>query len=387
MMIPYGRQSIDATDVAAVVEVLKSDWLTQGPMTPRFEEAVAARTGAAFGVAVNSATSALHIACAALDVGPGDWVWTSPITFVASANCARYCGANVDFVDIDPRTYNMSVAALGEKLRQARRSGRTPKVLIPVHFAGQSCDMVGMRALADEYGFKIIEDASHAVGGDYRGAPIGNCANSDVTVFSFHPVKIITSAEGGMAMTNDEALARRMRRLRSHGVTRAPEEMQEPDAGAWRYEQIDLGFNYRMTDVQAALGLSQLRRIDEFVAHRRRLAAVYDERLADLPLLSPYQDAAGRSAFHLYVIQVDERRSGVARRALFDRLRAAGIGVNVHYIPVHLQPYYRQLGFESGQFPHAEEYYSRALSLPLFFDLSPSALERVVAAVRAGLTR
>lgn len=383
-MIPYGRQTISAADIEAVVEVLQSDWLTQGPSVPRFEEVVASAVGANQAVALNSATSALHVACLAIGVGPKDRVWTSPITFVASANCALYCGAQVDFVDVDPRTYNMSVAALECKLRDAARHNALPKVVIPVHFAGQPADMAGIHALAREYGFKVIEDASHAIGGDYRGAPIGNCAFSDVTVFSFHPVKIITTAEGGMALTNDAELATKMKRLRSHGITRLPVEMQVNDPAAWYYEQIDLGFNYRMTDVQAALGLSQHRRIAEFVGRRRLLAAVYDAQLKELPVKLPYQHSDGRSAWHLYVIQVDAR-SGVERRRLFEHLRAAGIGVNVHYIPVHLQPYYRRLGFAPGQFPHAEQYYANALSLPLFFGLTSSQQEEVVAALRQGL--
>ena len=383
-MIPYGRQAISAQDEDAVIEVLRSDWLTQGPLVPRFEQVVAAKVGARHGVAVNSATSALHIACMALGLGPGDRLWTSPITFVASSNCALYCGAAVDFVDIDARTYNMGVPALAEKLEAAQRTNTLPKIVMPVHFAGQSADMVGIHALAQRYGFRIIEDASHAVGGEYRGAPIGNCAYSDIAVFSFHPVKIITTAEGGMAMTNDAQLARRMQLLRSHGTTRVPEEMQEVDPGAWYYEQLALGYNYRMTDLHAALGVSQHQRIDEFVGRRRELARAYDEMLRDLPLKLPAQYSDGRSAFHLYVVQTDRARGAVDRRVLFDRLRAAGIGVNVHYIPVHLQPYYRKLGFRPGQFPQAEEYYANAISLPMYFGLSSAQQEQVVAALRAG---
>lgn len=384
-MIPYGRQSISDADIEAVVATLKSDWLTQGPAVPAFERAVADKVGARHGIAANSATSALHMACIALKLGPGDRLWTSSITFVASANCARYCGADVDFVDIDARTYNLSVPMLASKLEAAERSGTLPKVVVAVHLAGQSCDMKGIRELSRRYGFKVIEDASHAVGGDYLGAPVGNCAYSDIVIFSFHPVKIITTAEGGMAMTNDSALARAMELARSHGITRLPHEMEQQDPGGWYYEQIDLGYNYRLTDLHAVLGSSQHRRIDEFVARRRELAAAYDRQLAGLPLLLPYQDPDTRSAFHLYVIQTDTKRGGVDRRTLFDRLRAAGIGVNVHYIPVHLQPYYRRLGFREGQFPISEAYYANALSLPLYFDLSDAQQEQVVAAVRAAL--
>lgn len=377
-MIPYGRQAIDDDDIRAVVNVLHSDFLTQGPMVPRFEEAVAGACAVSHAVAVNSATSALHIACLALDLGPGDWLWTSPNTFVASANCGLYCGARVDFVDIDPRTYNLSLNALALKLEQAERAGTLPKVVMPVHFAGQSCDMAGIHALARRYGFRIVEDASHAIGGHYRGAPVGNCAYSDITVFSFHPVKIITTGEGGMALTNDATLAERMCLLRTHGVTRAPERMQAVGQGPWYYEQVDLGFNYRMTDIHAALGVSQHARIAEFVERRREIAQRYDESLAALPLVLPFQSPDTASAFHLYVIQVDPARAPIDRRTLFDRLRSAGIGVNVHYIPVHTQPHYRQLGFRPGQFPAAERYYANAISLPIFFGLQPSQQAHVV---------
>lgn len=384
-MIPYGRQSIADEDVDAVVRVLTSDWLTQGPLVPAFEQAVAASVGAAHAVAMSSATAALHVACLALDVGPGDRVWTSPNTFVASANCARYCAAQVDFVDIDPLTYNLSVAALVSKLEEAERTATLPKVLVVVHFAGQSADMAAIQGLARRYGFKIIEDASHAIGGDYLGAPIGNGAYCDITIFSFHPVKIITTAEGGMAMTNDSRLAQRMRRLRSHGITRDGGEMQRGSEGPWYYEQIELGFNYRMTDLQAALGLSQHRRIGAFVDRRRQLANRYDKLLAALPLQLPHRTVDANSAWHLYVIQVDAKRTSMDRRTLFERLRARGIGVNVHYIPVHLQPYYQALGFRRGQFPQAESYYANAISLPLYFDLQPAQQDEVVAALRAEL--
>lgn len=384
-MIPYGRQYITDQDVDAVVEVLKSDWLTQGPIAPRFEQAVAEKVGARHAVAVNSATSALHIACLALDLGPGDRLWTSPNSFTASANCGLYCGASVDFVDIDPRTYNISTEALAAKLAEAELLGTLPKVLVAVHFAGQSCDMMSIHALAQRYHFKIVEDASHAIGGSYHGAPIGNCGYSDVTVFSFHPVKIITTAEGGMALTNSPDLAARMQRLRTHGITRDPAQMVGPAQGPWYYEQIDLGFNYRMTDVHAALGLSQLSRIDEFVARRRQIARAYDEVCADLPVVRPYQRPDAQSAWHLYVVQVDRDRTAIDRGTLFERLRKAGIGVNVHYIPVHTQPYYRRLGFQQGQYPQAELYYANALSLPMYFGLQPIQQQEVITALESAL--
>jgi UDP-4-amino-4,6-dideoxy-N-acetyl-beta-L-altrosamine transaminase len=375
--IPYGRQSVTDDDVQAVVDVLRSDFLTQGPAVPAFERAVAEACGAAHAVAVNSATSALHLACLALGVGPGDLVWTSPITFVASANCARYCGADVDFVDIDPATYNLSVPALAEKLEVAARSGRLPKVVVPVHLAGAPCDMAGIAELARRYGFRVLEDASHAVGARHGETPVGACTLSDIAVFSFHPVKIITTGEGGMALTNDRGLARRMELLRSHGVTREPAEMAEAPHGGWYYEQTALGFNYRMTDLQAALGRSQLARLEASIAARHRVADRYDRALAPLPLVTPRRPAAGRSAFHLYVVLVEDG-APADRRRVFDHLREHGVGVNVHYIPVHLQPDYRRLGFRPGSFPVAERYYARALSLPMFPTLTEAQQDRVV---------
>jgi UDP-4-amino-4,6-dideoxy-N-acetyl-beta-L-altrosamine transaminase len=382
-MIPYARQSISSQDVDAVVEVLKSDWLTQGPTVPRFELAVAERVGAEYAVAVNSATSALHVACLALELGPGDRLWTSPNTFVASANCALYCGADVDFVDINPRTYNMSVESLAAKLEGAERLRTLPKVLVPTHFAGQSCEAEAMHTLAKRYGVKIIEDASHAIGGLYRDLPVGNCAYSDIAVFSFHPAKIITSGEGGMALTNNRTLAESMRRLRTHGITRDRAQMLGPIDGIWSYEQHELGFNYRMTDIQAALGLSQHSRIAEFVSRRREIARIYDEALASLPLILPFQHPDTASAFHLYVVKIDPARTSIDRSTLFDAMRAAGINVNVHYIPVHTQPYYKRKGFRHGQYPEAEAYYSHALSLPMFATLRDDDIGRVVATLRA----
>jgi UDP-4-amino-4,6-dideoxy-N-acetyl-beta-L-altrosamine transaminase len=378
-MIPYGRQSIDAADIDSVVEVLKSDFLTQGPAIPKFETAVAAYCGAAHGVAVSNGTAALHVACMALDLGPGDVLWTSPITFVASANCALYCGAEVDFVDIDPRTYNMSVERLAEKLKQAERDGRLPKIVVPVHLTGQSADMRGIGELARRYGFKVIEDASHAVGATYGNRPVGDCAYSDIAIFSFHPVKIITTGEGGMMMTNDPELAWKMAMLRTHGITRDPDRLRSPsDGGGWYYEQQALGFNYRMTDIQAALGYSQLRRIDELLAKRRWLAARYDEAFDGLPLTRPWQHPETGSSWHLYVIRID----AAAHSSAFEQLRSAGIGVNLHYIPVPRQPYYRDLGFDPADWPEAEAYYAEAISLPLYPDLGEDEQDAVIAAVK-----
>lgn len=368
-MIPYGRQTISDADVEAVVRVLRSDYLTQGPQVPAFEQAVAEHVGVPHAVAVNSATSALHMACLALDLGPGDWLWTSPNSFVASANCALYCGAGVDFVDVDPRSYNMCAQALSEKLAQAKTTGRLPKVVVPVHFAGQSCDMQAIAALAQEYGFKVIEDASHAIGGRWMGSQIGGCRHSDVTVFSFHPVKIITTAEGGMLTTRDPRIAQRLVDLRSHGITRDADRLGRQDQGAWYYEQQSLGFNYRMTELQAALGLSQMTQLDHFVALRHERVARYELGLEGLPIVRPWQHPDSHSAFHLYVVQVTPRTS-LTRRALFDALRGAGVLVNVHYIPIHLQPYYQRMGFKAGDFPNAEAYYDHAVSLPLYAGLS-----------------
>lgn len=380
-MIPYGRQDISSEDIAAVVAVLQSDFLTQGPAVPQFETVVASCCAAKYGVAVNSATSALHLACLALELKPGDRLWTSPNTFVASANCARYCGASVDFVDIDQRTLNLSPDALAIKLEQAEKTGSLPRVVVPVHFAGQSCDMAAIHALADSYGFRILEDASHAIGGRYQDQPIGNGRYADITVFSFHPVKIITTGEGGMALTHDAGLAEHMARLRSHGITR--DIAAQAAVGPWFYEQIELGFNHRMTDLQAALGLSQLARLSAYIAARRRLADRYDALLADLPLTTPWRDPAATSAWHLYVVRLNDASR---RRAVFEHLRAAGIGVNVHYIPVHLQPDYRRLGFGPGDFPVAEDYYSRAITLPLYPGLSDAEQDRVVSVLREALT-
>jgi UDP-4-amino-4,6-dideoxy-N-acetyl-beta-L-altrosamine transaminase len=375
--IPYGRQDISQADIDAVVDTLRSDWLTQGPAVERFEQAMAAYTGAVQAVAVNSATSALHIACQALGLGPGDLGWTTPNTFVASANCLRYVGAQVDFVDIDPLTLNLDPAALEAKLQRAKAHGRLPKVVIPVHFSGRSCDMQALRRLADEYGFRLIEDASHAVGARYAGQPVGAGQLSDLTVFSFHPVKIITTAEGGLVLGNDAALMQRVARLRSHGITRDPGCMEGESEGPWYYQQIELGWNFRLTDLQAALGLSQLTRLDEFVARRRALARRYGDLLAGLPLDAPPCD--DDSAWHLYVIRLHD---AARRRAVFDGLRAANIGVNVHYIPVHLQPDYRRLGFNPGDFPNAERYYAGAISLPLYPGLGEADQDRVVATLR-----
>lgn len=381
-MIPYGRQDISEEDIAAVVEVLRSDWLTQGPAIARFEDAVARYCGVRYAVAVCNATAALHIACLAAGLKPGGLLWTVPNTFVASANCALYCGARVDFVDIDPHSYNLSIEALEQKLARAEQLGDLPDVLVPVHFAGQSCDMRRIGQLAERYGFRVIEDASHAIGGRYRGRPVGSCEFSAMTVFSFHPVKIVTTGEGGMVLTNDAALCERLRSLRSHGITRDPAMMDREPDGPWFYQQVELGFNYRMTDLQAALGASQLARIDSFVARRQALAERYDRLLAGLALSVPQRDAAAYSAFHLYVVRLRLDDSGVTHRQTFDALRARGIGVSLHYIPVHTQPYYQRLGFREGDFPAAEAYYREALSLPMFFALTDAEQDQVVAALR-----
>tara|TARA_R110000851_G_C13099132_1_gene567964 strand:+ start:2085 stop:3233 length:1149 start_codon:yes stop_codon:yes gene_type:complete len=377
-MIPYGRQDISESDIEAVVKVLRSDFLTQGPAVTRFERAVADKVGASFALATNSATSALHLACLALDLGQGDLLWTTPVTFVASANCGIYCGAEVDFVDIDPDTYNLCPTALALKLEEAKRSGRLPKVVVAVHLCGQSCEMQALQALAEEYGFRLIEDASHAIGGKYLGRYIGGCQYSDITIFSFHPVKIITTGEGGMALTNQPELDEKMRLLVSHGITRDPTKMTHGADGSWYYQQVALGFNYRMTDIQAALGFSQLQRLDEYVDRRHVLAERYDQEFANLPLKTPVRKTEGRSSFHLYVVRVGADRRG----EIFEALRERGIGVNVHYIPVHTQPYYRDMGFKEGDFPESERYYQEAISLPLYPGLSLNDQNTVVAAVK-----
>jgi len=380
-MIPYGRQHITAEDEAAVLAVLRSDYLTQGPQVPAFEAAVRDATGAPHAVAVNSATSALHVACLALGLGPGGLLWTSPITFVASANVGRLCGAEVDFVDIDPETFNMDPAALAARLSAADRAGRLPDIIMPVHMCGQSCDMAAIGALARRYGVRVIEDASHAIGARLGNAAVGDCAHSDICVFSFHPVKIVTTAEGGVATTRDAGLARAMERLRSHGVTRDAVEMEGESHGPWYYQQIDLGLNYRMTELQAALGVSQMARLDDYVMRRNALADAYDTALAGLALRRPGRQADTLSAFHLYVVRVDPAR----RRAVFDALRADDIGVNVHYIPVHLQPYWRRLGFGPGDFPASEAYYAGAISIPLFPGMTEADQAQVVAALSRAL--
>jgi UDP-4-amino-4,6-dideoxy-N-acetyl-beta-L-altrosamine transaminase len=384
--IPYGRQDISQADIDAVMAVLKSDFLTQGPMVPQFEGSVASYCGAKHALAVNSATSALHIACLALGLGPGDYLWTSPITFVASANCALYCGAQVDFVDIDPRTYNLCPQALELKLELAEGEGKLPKVVIPVHLCGQPCDMPRIHALASRYGFKIIEDASHAIGGKYKDQPIGNCDYSDITVFSFHPVKIITTAEGGMCLTNSAALANKMELLRSHGITRDPSQMSGAADGPWHYQQIELGYNYRMTELQAALGNSQMTRLDQYVRRRHELANRYDLQLAEMPVTKPWQHPDGYSGLHLYPIRLQLDKLSKTRLMIFEALRAQGIGVNLHYIPVPTQPYYRRLGFNPDDFPHAQAYYREAISLPIYQGLSNDQQDSVIAALRSALS-
>jgi len=382
MKIPYGRQEITQGDIDAVVAVLKSDFITQGPCVPRFEKALADYCDAKYAVATNSATSALHLACRALGLGEGDWLWTSPITFVASANCGLYCGAEVDFVDIDPKTYNISVDALEQKLKQAEKNGTLPKILVAVHLGGQPCEMQKIYTLSQHYVFRIIEDASHAVGGRYQDEPIGNCCYSDITVFSFHPVKIITTAEGGMALTNQSDLAAKMELLRSHGTTRDSALMTHEPDGPWYYQQIELGYNYRMTELQAALGSSQLERLDEYVARRHQLAQRYDQLLSELPVVLPWQHPDSYSGLHLYVIRLQLDKITSSHRQVFESMREQGIGVNVHYIPVHTQPYYQNMGFREGEFPEAERYYQEAISLPMYPTMTEAQQDEIVSALQ-----
>lgn len=366
-MIPYGRQDITEEDINEVNKVLRSDFLTQGPLVPKFEKSIADYCGAAHAIAVNSATSALHIACLALDLGPGDWLWTSPNTFVASANCGRYCGADVDFVDIDPNTYNMSIDALSEKLIQAEKLGKLPKIVVPVHFGGQPCDMPAIHELSKSYGFKIIEDASHAIGASYNKIRVGSCIHSDVTVFSFHPVKIITTAEGGMALTNNKSIADKIFRLRTHGITRDETKMyQKPENEIWNYQQIELGYNYRMNDIQAVLGLNQMKRLNEYVKRRHQIANYYDENLKNLPIKLPWQMSNFYSSYHLYPILIDHELSEKNQKQVYEELRKNEIAVNLHYTPVHLHPYYQSLGFKKKTFPIAEEFYKKAISIPIY---------------------
>ncbi len=377
-MIPYGRQDINQADIQAVIDVLHSEFLTQGPAVPAFETAVQLHSNAKYAIAVNSATSALHIACLALGVGQGDIVWTTPITFVASANCALYCGAKVDFVDIHPLTWNMDVEALAVKLAQAERSGQLPKVVILVHFGGLPCDMAAIHTLSKQYGFRVIEDASHAIGASDEGQPVGACEYSDITVFSFHPVKIITTAEGGLITTNNALLAASMRLLRSHGITRDKGEMQGSSHGPWYYQQIALGFNYRMTDMQAALGLSQMQRLGAFIERRHEIVTRYQEVLLDLPVQSQLQSPDCFSAYHLFVIRLQLDQMKLSHLNVFNAMRDAGILVNLHYIPVYLQPYYQKMGFNTGYCPEAERYYSEAISLPMYASMTDAQHETVM---------
>lgn len=376
-MIPYGRHHISEDDIKAVEEVLKSAFLTQGDKVALFEQTIAQYVGAKYAYAVNSATSALHIACLAIGLGEGDWLWTTPITYVASANCGRYCGANVDFVDIDPKTLNMSIDALEEKLRSAKLENRLPKVVVPVHLCGEPCDMKQIHRLSQQYGFKIIEDASHAIGAKYQDTFVGSCQYSDITVFSFHPVKIITTAEGGMAVTNNPKLAQQLSLYRSHCVTRDPSLMTHEPDGDWYYQQVGLGFNYRMTELQGALGVSQMGSLEKFIARRHQIATRYDEVFEGLPILLAYRNPENFSSLHLYPIQVLPE-SGKNRKEVFDFFRAHDINVNVHYIPVHTQPYYQQFGFKYGDFPNAEQYYSRAFSIPIFYGLTDEMQDTVI---------
>lgn len=385
-VIPYGKQNINQDDIEAVIDVMRSDFLTQGPQVPRFEAAVLEQVQAEYAVAVNSATSALHIACMALGLGSGDWLWTTPNTFVASANAGLYCGAKVDFVDINPLTFNICPDALEKKLISAKLNDSIPKVLVPVHLCGQPCDMKAIHSLCQKYGVKIIEDASHAIGASYLGRPVGSCEYSDIVVFSFHPVKIVTTAEGGVAVTNNSDLAQNMALYRSHGITRDPSLMTEPPHGDWYYQQVALGYNYRMTELQAALGIAQMKRLHEFVAKRHKIAARYDQLLRDLPLQRSLCIEGAYSAMHLYVIRLNLKDVDASHREVFSALRSNGIGVNLHYIPVHMQPFYRAFGFREGDFPESEKYYSEAISLPMYPDLSEADQDEVVGVLASLLT-
>ncbi len=385
MFIPYGKQNINQADIDSVIDVLKSDWLTQGPSVEMFEEAAKSYHAANHACAVNSATSALHIACLALGLREGDWLWTSPNTFAASSNCGLYCGADIDFVDIDPNTLNMCAQKLEVKLEEAKTKGTLPKIVVPVHFGGLSCDMEAIYNLSIKYGFKIIEDASHAVGGSYFGNPVGSCTYSDITVLSYHPVKIITTGEGGMALTNDTDLAKKLVLLRSHGITRDAGIMSGESHGDWFYQQIDLGLNYRMTDIQAALGASQYARLDEFIANRNRIAMRYKDQLVDFPLTTQSVSLKIHSAYHLFVIMLTDEKHVKNRKLIFKSLREAGIGVNVHYIPVHTHPYYKKLGFNYGDFPEAEKYYQSAISIPMYPDLTIKDQDYVLKALKQSL--
>ena len=381
-MIYYGKQNVNEADIKSVVDVLQSDFLTQGPVLEQFEKKVAEYCGAKYAVAVTNATSALHIACRAAGLGEGDILWTSPITFTASANCGRYCGADVDFVDIDAATYNMSVDELAKKLQKAKEDGRLPKVVVPVHLAGQSCDMKRIHELAIEYGFTVLEDASHAIGADYLDTKVGSCAYSDMAVFSFHPVKIITTGEGGMVLTNNKELYKKLCLYRSHGITRDTELMTHEADGPWYYQQIDLGYNYRMTELQAALGFSQMDRLDEFVARRRYLVDRYNELLQDLPVVTPHVLEGANPSWHLYMLRVDFSRAKLDKVQLFEEMKKRGIVLNLHYIPVHTQPYYQELGFKQGDFPQSEKYYEEIFTLPLYYGLTDEQQDDVVAALR-----
>ena len=385
-MIFYGKQSVNDEDIKAVEDVLSSDFLTQGPAIEKFERKVADYCGSKYAVAVTNATSALHIACLAANLNKGDCLWTSPVTFVASANCGRYCGANVDFVDINPKTYNMDALALEKKLRESKKDGRLPKVVIPVHLAGQACDMKKIRKLSEEYGFSVIEDASHALGADYLGKKVGSCEFSDMTVFSFHPVKIITTGEGGMILTNNAETYEKLKMLRSHGITRNPSDMTKESDGPWYYQQVELGFNYRMTDIQAALGYSQMDRLDEFVRRRRYLAKRYDDLLKDLPLKTPYVPDYANPSWHIYIVRIDFSKVKKTKKQIFEEMRKKGITLNLHYIPVHTQPYYEKLGHEPGDCPESIRYYEEALTLPLYYDLTDEEQEYIVEAMRDALS-
>lgn len=377
-MIPYGKQNISKSDIIAVEKVLKSDFITQGPIVPKFEKKISEIVGSKFAFASNSATSSLHTACLALGLGKGDYLWTSPNSFVASSNCALYCGAKVDFVDIEAKSFNMDMGLLKKKLEVAKKNKTLPKIIVPVHMAGQSCDMKTLKELSNKYNFKIIEDASHCIGAKYKGKNVGSCLYSDIAVFSFHPVKIITTGEGGVATTNDEGIAKKLNILRTHGVTKNHNEMVSVSHGQWYFEQIDLGYNYRMTDLHAALGLNQLKRLKSFVSKRNKIAKKYDFLLKDLPLRTPKCFKDSYSSFHLYIIRINLDDLNISKNIIFNYLREKGIGVNVHYIPIHYHPFYQNLNFKKGDFPQTELYYKEAMSLPIFPDLKSEDQKYVV---------
>ena len=384
-MIPYAKQDISDEDIDSVIEVLKSDFLTQGNKVPLFEDIISERVGAKYALAANSATSCLYLSCLSLGLSKEDILWTSPITYVASANCALYCGAEVDFVDIDPLTWNISVEILEEKLKTARKIKKVPKILVLVHLAGNPCDLQKVFDLSKEYGFSIIEDASHALGSKYSGEHIGSSVYSDISVFSFHPVKNITTGEGGMILTNNQKLSEKIHLYRSHGITRDTKKMINKEEGLWYYEQLLLGFNFRMSDIHAALGISQMNSLDKFISIRNELSQIYTEELKGLPLTIQRVRKEDLSAWHIFVIRLKLSELKLSRLEIYNSLRNKGIGVNVHYIPVHLHPFYKNLGFNKGDFPNSENYYDGAITIPMFTKLKKKEIKYVIQALKESI--